>query len=618
MMKNGLLFTDKFIISGSIKYDRALVEKIIRLGSDPATRNIVLDGFAGMGGVTNGFKKVAGWLVIACINHWDKAIQTHEKNHPDCLHMQEDFKTADLSILFYIVQTIRKNNPGVVFHGWFSLECTHFSGAKGGMSRDPDSRTLAEYVDRYVMALEMDYIWIENVKEFLTWGPLIPKVTVGKGKSKKTLQFNPDTDDAISFFGKYLSGEETEYPVCPLVVNKTRSISQWLIPENATKGKFFKKWVADISAFGYDADWQLMNCADYGVPQHRIRLIMQFTPKGVPSRYPLPTHNKLGTEGLLKWEPVRPCLDLQDEGTSVLSFVTKKGRLVPRITSPKTIDRLIKGIERHVLANGEFTWLYKHNSSHNNTDVNGGSSIETSSPTLTCYGGVKVAVAHLIDHYFGNGYVKPITEPGGVTGTKDGAAMHTVKFIDHQFSSGQQNKNLEEPSGALLTNPKQRVVSVGQFLMDTQYDKPSIELSSPCKTVTANRKFFYLVNFQWFNGTLRSIEKPSNTLIARQDKAPNYLVMLETGHLAIEVFDNDPPHYVRLKKYMAEKGIVSVNMRMLKEVEMLQIMTMSPDTKLTKSATANKKMIGNAVPSDLVKALATEFDRQRDFIKQTA
>lgn len=635
-------FSDLYITCNGKKYDRKLVEKIIKLATADGIKHIVIDGFAGMGGVTAGFEQLPGWKVIACINHWDVAIETHAKNFPDCLHLQEDFRFADLSIIIYMVEQIRRLNPEVTVHLWLSLECTNFSNAKGGMSRNADSRTLADYADKYVLVLEPDTIWIENVKEFRLWGPMVPKVICGIGKKKKTIQFNPDKDDAIVFFDEMITKGLTPY--CPLVIDKKKKavpiIGPWMIPEEATKGQDFEKWKVYIKSFGYDCEERLLNCADYGIPQHRVRLIMQFNRPGIQAQYPIKSHDKKGRNGLLQWNPVRPCLNLEDEGESVLSFKMQKGKLVPRISSSKTIDRLINGTNKHVIKGAESSWIVKPNSAKNNTDVSSGASLNTSSPTLTCFNGLNLAKAHLVDHYFGNGYMKPVSAPANTTGTVSGAALHTVQFlstyhstgdgsnldnvcpaimtkdkypvvsttfIDHQFTSGQQNKSVEEPSGAMLQNPKQKVVSVDRFLMDTQFDNGPKDLNNPIGTITANRKHYYIVNFQWFNAALSSVEKPSNTLIARQDKSPNYLITLETGELAIEVFKHDPPHYVRLKKYMAENGIIAINMRMLNEVEMLRIMTIPEKTKLSKSSTNNKKMIGNAVPSELVMKLGLAY-----------
>ena len=41
---------------------------------------------------------------------------------------------------------------------------------------------------------------------------------------------------------------------------------------------------------GYDSDWRILNSAHYGVPQKRERLIMIGAERGVPIRFPEPTH----------------------------------------------------------------------------------------------------------------------------------------------------------------------------------------------------------------------------------------------------------------------------------------------------------------------------------------
>jgi DNA (cytosine-5)-methyltransferase 1 len=377
---------------------------------------------------------------------------------------------------------------------------------------------------------------------------------------------------------------------------------------------------------------------------------MQFNREGIKPVYPEATHSKKGKGGLPYWNPVRPCLDLDDEGESVLSFELRKsgknkGKLVPRIESENTIDRLIAGCKRHVLATGEPNFFQQGYTGDPHDKSPG---IDTPSRAITGTGGnLYLAKAHMIDHYFGNGYMKSIDVPANTVGTTEGNALHTVqflgtyhsigdgtnllgpcpaimtkdkyplftaKFIDEQYSSGQQHKSIEKPASAIVGNPKQRVVSVDHILMDTQYQDNnghrSRTLEQTCGTLTANRKSYYLVNFQWYNAQLRSVDKEAYTLIARQDKQPNYLITLETGELAIEIFEHDPPHYVKLKKFMAENGIVAINMRMLKEVEMLRIMTIPENSQMSKNSTDNKKMIGNAVPSKLIVHLGLAYDKQ--------
>lgn len=144
-------------------------------------RFLYIDLFCGAGGTSTGVEaarlhgeQVA--KVIACVNHDANAIASHAANHPDALHFVEDIRTLNLDRMLAHVEAMRKQYPAARVVLWASLECTNFSIAKGGQSRDADSRTLAEHLFRYIDALRPDYIQIENVKEFMTWGPLVVKV----------------------------------------------------------------------------------------------------------------------------------------------------------------------------------------------------------------------------------------------------------------------------------------------------------------------------------------------------------------------------------------------------------------------------------------------------------
>lgn len=605
------------------KKDNPFIQRIIELASQKD--NILIDGFCGLGGVTEGFEQADNFYVIACINHWDEAIRCHQSNHPNCLHLLEDFRTADISLIVYMVDQIRLRNPNIKVHIWLSLECTNFSIAKGGLPRDADSRTLAEHADRYVVELDPDVLWIENVKEFMSWGPMISKTKV--------------------------SPEGHQYS--PLVVDKKKKVlGPWMIPDPVHKGEDFKAWCKHIQSFGYDCYHKLINMADFGVPQHRVRLIMQFPKNGVPAIYPLPTHAKGGKNGLPNWLPVRDCLDLDDEGDSVIKYRTNKaGVIMPRIRSGKTIDRLIAGCKKHVLK-GRNTfmaqaytgkdddkvqsvdnpsraitgtggnlfkvdaktvsdqWVVKPNSASNNTTVSSGASLNESAPTLTCFNGLNLATTKMLSLYYGQGGTDAsIEDPCPVIPTKDRVIVNTVKYIDQYYSGGDQHRSIDEPSSSTTGVPKQRVVDVTNIIIDTQFGNDCHGLDQPSRTQTANRKHFYLVNFQWMNGFL-SIEKPSNTIIARMDKAPQYLIVTEEGDLAIEVYDHEPEHIVRLKQFMAANGILDIKMRMLNKRELKRIMTIPVDYNLTGTDTDQKKMIGNAVPSHFVTELANAYDRK--------
>ena len=141
---------------------------------------LYIDLFCGAGGTSTGVNtaRLHGEQcaeVIACVNHDANAIASHAANHPDALHFTEDIRTLELSPLVHHLQKCRTKNPDALVVLWASLECTNFSRAKGGQPRDADSRTLAEHLFRYIEAIDPDYIQIENVEEFMSWGDLMKR-----------------------------------------------------------------------------------------------------------------------------------------------------------------------------------------------------------------------------------------------------------------------------------------------------------------------------------------------------------------------------------------------------------------------------------------------------------
>ena len=66
----------------------------------------------------------------------------------------------------------------------------------------------------------------------------------------------------------------------------------------------------DFSELGYVVKKALLNAADYGVPQTRLRVIIVGVRKDIPFNYeyPAPTHNPNGEGGLKKWVSVSEAL----------------------------------------------------------------------------------------------------------------------------------------------------------------------------------------------------------------------------------------------------------------------------------------------------------------------
>lgn len=162
-----------------------------------------------------------------------------------------------------------------------------------------------------------------------------------------------------------------------------------------------------------------------------------------------------------------------------------------------------------------------------------------------------------------------------------------------QYGNGSP-ASLESPAGTLTTNPKLNLVSCQPWIMNTAFSNIGSSIEEPSQTITANRKWHYLMNPQ-FNSAESSVDNPCFTLIARMDKMPPYLVATESGQVAIEIYETDSPMTRKIKEFMALYGIVDIKMRMLRIPELKRIMGFPEDYVLVGTQADQKKFIGNAV-----------------------
>ena len=113
-----------------------------------------------------------------------------------------------------------------------------------------------------------------------------------------------------------------------------------------------------------------------------------------------------------------------------------------------------------------------------------------------------------------------------------------------------------------------------------------------------------------FNSAGRSVDNPCFTLIARMDKMPPYLVVTETGRVAVEIYDTDSPMTRKIKEFMALYGIVDIKMRMLRIPELKKIMGFPEDYMLIGTQADQKKFIGNAVEVNMARVLCEALARK--------
>lgn len=79
------------------------------------------------------------------------------------------------------------------------------------------------------------------------------------------------------------------------------------------KGQAIKEILSDFEEAGYLTDLHLVNMADYGVPEVRQRVIIigqrRDLGESLIFRFPIPTHDKTGKNGLKKWISIREAID---------------------------------------------------------------------------------------------------------------------------------------------------------------------------------------------------------------------------------------------------------------------------------------------------------------------
>ncbi|MGO8695967.1 MAG: DNA cytosine methyltransferase [Rectinemataceae bacterium] len=244
----------------------------------------VADLFCGGGGETTGIVQAAAAeglrMDLAAVNHWQVAIETHRMNYPQARAYCQDLATL---------------NPLDVFGArdhvdllWASPECTHHSNARGGRPRSEQGRASAWLILKWLSELYVRRVILENVPEFLNWGPL--------GADGKPLA----------------SG----------------------------KGKMFEAFISALKAMGYRVDHRLLCAADYGDPTTRTRFFLQAVRGSGRIVWPEPTHAETpGLFGRSAWIPARDVIDWSIKGESIFNR--------PRPLAPATMRRIEAGIRRY-------------------------------------------------------------------------------------------------------------------------------------------------------------------------------------------------------------------------------------------------------------------------------
>lgn len=212
---------------------------------------MIVDLFAGLGGASHGIEIAVHRPPDVAVNHCAHAIALHKLNHPATQHYCDDIRTLN-------PREVCKGYPVGLL--WMSPDCRHFSKAKGKAPVSESVRALAWEGVTWAAAVRPDVICLENIPEFLSWGPLDP-----------------------------LTGK----------------------PIKERMGETFAEFVAALRDLGYVVDWRVLCARDYGAPTIRNRLYLVARCDGLPIGWPKPSHGPgckrpwLTAPDCIEWD--RPC-----------------------------------------------------------------------------------------------------------------------------------------------------------------------------------------------------------------------------------------------------------------------------------------------------------------------
>ena len=177
-------------------------------------------------------------------------------------------------------------------------------------------RGLAWVAIKWAKKVKPRVIILENVKEFVTWGPLI----------KKT-----DKAGNIMFDAK---GNPVEIP-CP-----------------ERKGTTFRRWVSTLRNLGYEVEWKEIKACDFGTPTIRKRFFLIARCDGEPIVWPEPTHGK----GLKDYHTAAECIDWSIDCPSIFmdkeeakAYTAITGKRIRRPLAENTMRRIAHGLMRYVI-----------------------------------------------------------------------------------------------------------------------------------------------------------------------------------------------------------------------------------------------------------------------------
>lgn len=282
---------------------------------DNLFNELIVDNFAGGGGASVGIELAVGRPVDIAVNHDADAIAMHKVNHPYTEHYQEDV---------FAIDPEKVTGGRAVGIMWASPDCKHHSKAKGGKPVEKKIRGLSWVILKWAMSrVAPRCIFMENVEEIQTWGPLIDR----DGKMYPDPERKGETFNG--FVAMLTNGIEKTHPAFAEACEFLK------IDQQSAEGDRL------AAGLGYAVDYRVLKACDYGAPTIRKRFYLVARRDGKPIVFPKPTH---GTgKGLKPYRTAAECIDWSLTCPSI--FGRKKD------LATNTQRRIARGLDKFVLKN---------------------------------------------------------------------------------------------------------------------------------------------------------------------------------------------------------------------------------------------------------------------------
>lgn len=404
---------------------------------------IIVDNFAGGGGASTGIELACGRPVTIAINHDPDAILLHKTNHPYTEHLQASVWDVDP------VEVCRGRKVGLA---WFSPDCKHFSKAKGAALVDRNIRGLAWIVLRWAGTVRPDVILLENVEEFVTWGP------VRKGK-----------------------------------------------PVKSKAGQTFQQWKRQLEDLGYAVEHRVLVAADYGAPTTRKRFVLVARCDGKPIVWPERTHAPRNSPevkaGKLKpWRSAAEIIDWSIPGYSI--FQTKEeikqkyGVTVVRPLAENTLRRVIRGVDKFTLRSGE-PFLVPTGYGERNGQAPRVHDIDEPVPTVVGTGKHQLAdllLAPFTATNTSNSVGAPACDPVHTVTTAGNQMLITPHLVECNHSGGGHIADAREPYKTITARHTGGIVAANliQYHTEQTENVRANGLEAPINTVDASNRYGFV------------------------------------------------------------------------------------------------------------------------------